>query len=73
MNENEPSPEWQESAADLCAWAQREGVVAFVVIALENNQARYIGPQFPAELIAKWLRLLADQYEQLGPANRAVN
>jgi hypothetical protein len=72
VTENEPSDEWQDAAIDLCAWAQQEGTPAFVVVGL-HNQARYIGPQFPAELIAKWLRLLADQYEKLGPANRAVN
>jgi len=69
---DEPSAEWQDAAIDLCAWSQAEGIPAFVIVGMENT-ARYIGPQFPAALISKWLRMLADQYEKVGPANRPVN
>lgn len=72
MTDSDPSEEWQDAAVDLCAWAQQEGFPAFVIVGFESS-ARYIGPQFPSGLIANWLRLLADQYEKVGPTNRAVN
>ena len=72
MSRNEPSDEWTDAATDLCAWSQAEGFPAFVIVGFEDY-ARYIGPQYPSAMIAKWLRLLADQYEKLAPENRAVN
>lgn len=72
MKDDEPSAEWQDAAVDLCAWAQQEKFPAFVIVGFESS-ARYIGPQFPSHLVARWLRLLADQYEKVGPENKAIN
>jgi hypothetical protein len=69
---NEPSPEWTDGAADLCAWAQKEGFPAFVIVGI-GDLARYIGPQYPAPVIAKFLRMLADQYEIQAPSDRTLN
>jgi hypothetical protein len=63
MAANGPSNEWTEAASDLCQWAQREGLAAFVIHTLESGNVRFIGPQLPPALVARMLRAAADGYE----------
>lgn len=60
--------DWDQSAADLCAWAQEEGNAAFVIRTTDGGNVRLVGPQLPGALVARMLRTAADGVEEQMPA-----
>ena len=62
------SAEWDSAAADLCAWAQKEGMAAFVLRTTDSGDVRLVGLRLPPEMVAKMLRAAASEYEaQVSP------
>src|SRR5690606_37765955 len=62
------SAEWDNAAADLCAWAQQEGMAAFVLRTTDSGDVRLVGLRLPPEMVAKMLRAAASGYEaQVSP------